>query len=83
MYKSLSSRLNALITPGVNRTKNGPGLSKKKKNAAVKYMCKSHMIVSVFFYSFVVVVVFFNRDDATALGLWLARSAANGDALCS
>lgn len=27
--KSLNSRLNALIAPGVNRTKNGPGLKKK------------------------------------------------------
>lgn len=39
--KSLNSRLNALIAPGVNRTKNGPGL--KKKKMLLSNTCANHI----------------------------------------
>lgn len=53
-----------------------------KKNAAVQYFCKSHMIVSVFSLLLLLLLLFllfiFNQDC-----FWLVRIAANGDVPCS
>lgn len=75
LNQSLSSPLNVLISPGVK----GQGMGQDFKNAAVKYMCKSRVIIVSVLY----------RNVVTAFALWMYTQlsaamlfAANMAAMC-
>lgn len=75
LNQSLSSPLNVLISPGVK----GQGMGQDFKNAAVKYMCKSRVIIVSVLY----------RNVVTAVALWMYAQlpaamlfAANMAAMC-